>query len=144
MSSAPSELISEPPSRALRVPPHSIPAEQAVLGGVLLHPASWDQIVELLSEEDFYHPGHRLLFRAIAALRAETRAADFLTLAEWLRAHGELEKIGVAAYTDEYEILIYPQCLDSQFTYGYTCRFVTVNNQSKVFCVSPYSCWPAW
>ncbi|MDD9824366.1 MAG: replicative DNA helicase [Gammaproteobacteria bacterium] len=101
MSSAPSELISEPSSRALRVPPHSIPAEQAVLGGVLLHPASWDQIVELLSEEDFYHPGHRLLFRAIAALRAETRAADFLTLAEWLRAHGELEKIGGDAYLAE-------------------------------------------
>ena len=53
---------------ALRVPPHSIEAEQAVLGGLMLAPESWDRIADRLVEDDFYRRDHRLIFRAIGDL----------------------------------------------------------------------------
>ena len=52
---------------ALRVPPHSIEAEQAVLGGLMLAPESWDRVADRISVDDFYRKDHRLIFRAIEA-----------------------------------------------------------------------------
>ena len=49
----------------LKVPPHSIEGEQAVLGGLLLSPRAWDQVADVVSETDFYREDHRLIFRAI-------------------------------------------------------------------------------
>ena len=53
---------------ALRIPPNSIEAEQAVLGGLMLSTEAWDKVADRLREEDFYRRDHQLIFRAIGHL----------------------------------------------------------------------------
>ena len=50
------------------VPPHSIEAEQAVIGGLLLDAAAWDNVADVVKHEDFYRPDHQLIFEAIGTL----------------------------------------------------------------------------
>lgn len=88
-------------AESLRVPPHSIQAEQAVLGGLLLDNDSWIHIAERLTEPDFYRVEHRLIFRAAAALAGEGKPFDVVTLAEWLGGTGELERVGGLPYLVE-------------------------------------------
>ena len=85
-------------TEALRVPPHSLEAEQAVLGGLMLDNATWDQVVDRLDEYDFYRADHRLIFRAIRRLAEQGKPFDLLTLAEWLEDHNELEEGGGFAW----------------------------------------------
>ncbi|HRX59727.1 MAG TPA: replicative DNA helicase [Candidatus Competibacter sp.] len=85
-------------AEALRVPPHSLEAEQAVLGGLMLDNATWDQIADRLDESDFYRNDHRLIFRAIRHLSENGRPFDLLTLAEWLEDNNQLEDAGGFAY----------------------------------------------
>ncbi len=82
----------------LRVPPHSITAEQAVLGGLMLDNEAWDRVADRVGEDDFYRRDHRLIFRAIAALAEAGKPFDVVTLSEWLEAHGLLEEAGGLAY----------------------------------------------
>ena len=74
----------------LRVPPHNIEAEQAVLGGLLLDNLAWDKIGDLVTESDFYRDDHRKIYRAILALIEKGRPADLLTLSEELTLRGEM------------------------------------------------------
>jgi len=60
----------------LRVPPHSIEAEQSVLGGLLLDNTAWDRIGDLLSVEDFYRDDHRRIYRHVARLIERAKPAD--------------------------------------------------------------------
>ena len=83
---------------ALKVPPHSIEAEQSVLGGLLLDNVSWDRIAGELGEEDFYRRDHRLIFRAIQTLVERGEPCDAVTLSERLDATGELDDAGGLAY----------------------------------------------
>jgi len=83
---------------ALKVPPHSIEAEQSVLGGLLLDNASWDEVAGRVGEEDFYRRDHRLIFRAIEALVERAEPCDAVTLSERLSATGELDDAGGLAY----------------------------------------------
>ena len=85
-------------TEALRMPPHSLEAEQAVLGGLMLDNATWDQVADRLDEYDFYRADHRLIFRAIRRLAEQGKPFDLLTLAEWLEDHNELEEGGGFAY----------------------------------------------
>ena len=85
-------------AEALRVPPHSLEAEQAVLGGLMLDNATWDQVADRLDESDFYRADHRLIFRAVRRLAEQSKPFDLLTLAEWLEDHNELEEAGGFAY----------------------------------------------
>jgi len=82
----------------LRVPPHNIEAEQAVLGGLLLDNLAWDKIGDLVTESDFYRDDHRKIYRAILALIEKGRPADLLTLSEELTLRGEMESVGGLAY----------------------------------------------
>jgi replicative DNA helicase len=82
----------------LKVPPHSIEAEQAVLGGLMLSDNAWDQIADRVSEADFYRQDHRLIFRAISALADKGLPRDVVTLSEWLEQRGDLEKAGGLLY----------------------------------------------
>jgi replicative DNA helicase len=84
--------------QALRIPPHSLEAESGVLGGVLLDNKSWDKIADLLSEEDFYRYEHKLIFGAIYSLLNASKAADTLTVFEYLRAIGKSEEAGNLEY----------------------------------------------
>ena len=53
----------DPQLEALRVPPHSIEAEQSVLGGLLLDNAAWDRIADFVNQDDFYRYDHRIIFQ---------------------------------------------------------------------------------
>ncbi|HOB62866.1 MAG TPA: replicative DNA helicase [Candidatus Competibacteraceae bacterium] len=85
-------------AEALRIPPHSLEAEQAVLGGLMLDNATWDQVADRLSESDFYRADHRLIFRAVRRLAEQGKPFDLLTLAEWLEGQHQLDEAGGFAY----------------------------------------------
>ncbi|MFM7226561.1 MAG: replicative DNA helicase [Betaproteobacteria bacterium] len=89
---------SDPQLDALRVPPHSIEAEQSVLGGLLLDNTAFDRVIDLVSAEDFYRFDHRLIFQQIAKLVAATKPADVITVFESLSLLGKAEEVGGLAY----------------------------------------------
>ncbi|MEK8034334.1 replicative DNA helicase [Ideonella sp. DXS29W] len=82
----------------LRVPPHSIEAEQSVLGGLLLDNGAWDRAADVLNETDFYRYEHRLIFGAIGALISGSKPADVITVFEQLQSLGKAEECGGLAY----------------------------------------------
>jgi replicative DNA helicase len=85
----------------LRVPPHSIEAEQAVLGGLMLAPEAWDRVADQLVEDDFYRRDHRLIFRAIGELASKSMPYDAITLGEWFQAQNLADLVGGASYVAE-------------------------------------------
>jgi len=85
-------------SEALKVPPHDLEAEQAVLGGLMLDNAAWDQVADRLHEEDFYRREHRLVYRAMGELAEGNHPMDVVTLSGWLRKQGRLEEAGGLGY----------------------------------------------
>lgn len=88
------------PIEQLRVPPQSIEAEQAVLGGLMLAPDALD-IVGDLTEEDFYRRDHRLIWRAIKHCAKKGRPIDAVTLGEWFEKQGMAEQVAGGAYLVE-------------------------------------------
>ena len=82
----------------VRTPPHSIEAEQAVLGGLLLDTSAWDQVADMVRTKDFYRPDHRLIFDAITALASVAKPCDVITVSEQLQRLGELDNAGGLAY----------------------------------------------
>ncbi|MGO4328670.1 replicative DNA helicase [Cupriavidus sp. 2TAF22] len=90
--------VADPQLDNLKVPPHSIEAEQSVLGGLLLDNAAWDRIADFLSEADFYRFDHRMIFQSISRLIAATKPADVITVYEVLQGAGKAEEVGGLAY----------------------------------------------
>jgi len=88
----------DPQLEYLRVPPHSIEAEQSVLGGLLLDNAAWERVSDTLREEDFYRHDHRLIWHHIARLIELSRPADVITVHESLTSAGKAEEVGGLAY----------------------------------------------
>lgn len=88
----------DPQVDSLKVPPHSIEAEQSVLGGLLLDNGAWDRIADFLRPHDFYRYDHRLIFEHIGKLIAATRPADVITVFESLDSSGKAEDVGGLAY----------------------------------------------
>jgi replicative DNA helicase len=82
----------------LRVPPHSIEAEQSVLGGLLLDNSAWDRAGDLLSASDFYRYEHKAIYKAIGDLVIGSKPADVITVHEQLQMHGKAEECGGIAY----------------------------------------------
>ena len=80
------------------VPPHSLEAEQSVLGALLIDRTAWDQVADIVTTEDFYRPDHRLIFEALGELVAAGRAADVVTVSEQLERRGRLTDAGGLAY----------------------------------------------
>jgi replicative DNA helicase len=92
------ESYKDTATEALKVPPHSIEAEQSVLGSLMLDNQSWEKTADLLVENDFYRRDHQLIFRAIADLFEQSQPVDVITLAEYHDKRGELDKVGELAY----------------------------------------------
>lgn len=88
----------DPQLESLRIPPHSIEAEQSVLGGLLLDNVAWDRIADLLGQDDFYRFDHRLIFQHIARLIAASRPADVITVYESLSSIGKADEVGGLSY----------------------------------------------
>ncbi|MGH8158389.1 MAG: replicative DNA helicase [Rhodanobacter sp.] len=83
---------------SLRIPPHAIDAEQAVLGGLMLEPASLPKVADWLSEQDFYRADHRMIYRAITTLIGRGSPVDPVTMGDWLQANGIAEMVGGPSY----------------------------------------------
>lgn len=88
----------ETSTAALKLPPHSLEAEQSVLGGLMLDNETWYDVSDRVAEEDFLRRDHRLIFRAIRSLAEQQSPFDAVTLSEWLEKSGELDNIGGLAY----------------------------------------------
>ena len=88
----------DPQVEALKIPPHSIEAEQSTLGGLLLDNHAWDKIGDLLREEDFYRADHRLIWKHIARLIEKGKPADVITVYEALDAEKKAEDAGGLSY----------------------------------------------
>lgn len=86
---------------ALKVPPHSVEAEQSVLGGLMLDNQAWDGVSERLSAGDFYRYEHRLIFNAMIGLAEGSQPLDVITLSEALEARDQLDSVGGLAYLAE-------------------------------------------
>ncbi|NVK21223.1 MAG: replicative DNA helicase [Kangiellaceae bacterium] len=83
----------------LKVPPHSIEAEQSVLGGVMLDNEMWEMVSEMLLATDFYVKNHREIFKAMDELANMAKPMDVITLSEHLEHKGELD-VGLAYLGD--------------------------------------------
>ena len=86
------------PDIGAATPPHSVEAEQAVIGGLLIDALAWDQIGDLIVADDFYRPDHQLIFAALAELIANGKPADVVTASGQLEGSGRLEAAGGLAY----------------------------------------------
>ncbi|HLZ98009.1 MAG TPA: replicative DNA helicase [Steroidobacteraceae bacterium] len=82
----------------LRLPPHSVEAEQSVLGGLMLDSAAWDQVADRVVAEDFYRNDHRLIFEAVAGLIERNQPCDAVTLSGHLESQGALDQVGGLSY----------------------------------------------
>lgn len=91
----------DPQIAALKLPPHSLEAEQSLIGGLLLDNSTWDRVADLAGESDFYRDDHRRIFRHIARLMELGKPADVVTVFESLEKSGEAEQAGGLAYLGE-------------------------------------------
>ncbi|HXQ31837.1 MAG TPA: replicative DNA helicase [Steroidobacteraceae bacterium] len=82
----------------LRLPPHSVEAEQAVLGGLMLDASAWDSVADVIHVADFYRRDHQLIFGAIAELVEAQNPCDAVTVSETLSGKGLVDEIGGLAY----------------------------------------------
>jgi replicative DNA helicase len=88
----------DPEFESLKLPPHSLEAEQSVLGGLLIDNAAWDKIIDILKESDIYREDHRLIFRHIGQLIAASKPADVITVFESLKSVNKADDIGGLEY----------------------------------------------
>jgi len=82
----------------IRLPPHSVEAEQSLLGGLMLDQRAWDQVADVVRVDDFYRADHRLIFSAIADLVERSQPPDAVTVGEHLQRTAQLEAAGGLAY----------------------------------------------
>ena len=85
----------------MKVPPHSIEAEQSVLGGLMLDNERWDDVAERVVADDFYTRPHRHIFTEMHRLQEMGKPIDLITLAESLELQGQLNIVGGFAYLAE-------------------------------------------
>ncbi|SFV67896.1 Replicative DNA helicase [hydrothermal vent metagenome] len=82
----------------LKTAPHSIEAEQSVLGGLMLHNEQWDKVAEIITPKDFYTPNHKIIFDAIWILLEANEVIDIVIIKEYLQKNDNLDKIGGFEY----------------------------------------------
>ena len=92
------QSIPDPKIAQLRIPPHSLEAESSVLGGLLLDNHAWENIGDVLHQDDFYRYEHRLIFGAIADLINASRPADVITVFEMLQRKNKADEVGGLVY----------------------------------------------
>jgi replicative DNA helicase len=85
----------------LKVPPHSIEAEQAVLGGLLLAASAWERVADVVVLGDFYREDHRQIFEAIQDLHNRGKSCDAITVTEWFESRGKAEQVDGGQYISQ-------------------------------------------
>src|SRR5258706_4970247 len=88
----------DPQLLSLRVPPHSIEAEQSLLGALLIDNLAFDKVADLVSLEDFYRDDHRRIFRHIVKLIGDGKPADVVTIGDSIESSEDKDKTGGLAY----------------------------------------------
>ncbi|MDR2219460.1 MAG: replicative DNA helicase [Methylobacillus sp.] len=83
---------------SLKLPPHSVEAEQSLLGGLLLENEALDKVADLIAATDFYRHDHRVIYEHISRLIEQSKPADIVTVAESLDSTAELSSVGGIAY----------------------------------------------
>ncbi len=96
-----SEYVPDNPVSALKVPPHSLEAEQSVLGGLMLDDQAWFDLIEVVAATDFYRTPHQIIFDAMNELASDDAPLDAVTVSERLSSKGLLEKAGGISYLAE-------------------------------------------
>jgi len=81
-----------------KLPPQNIEAEQSILGGILIENSALNQVLEILTDEDFYRDAHQRIFRALVDLSEKNEPADLITLTNRLRSHDLLDDVGGPSY----------------------------------------------
>lgn len=85
----------------LQPAPHSLEAEQAVLGAILLDNAALSLVRDTIKPDDFYRTGHQVIFQTMLSMADGGQSIDNITLTEAMTGHGKLTSIGGAAYLGE-------------------------------------------
>jgi replicative DNA helicase len=98
MAQPASQPAQDPQLLQLKLPPHSIEAEQSVLGGLLIDNGAFDKIADIVSDSDFYRDDHRRIFRHITRLIEKGRPADVITVDESIKSSEDKDKVGGLAY----------------------------------------------
>ena len=94
----PMSAVFDPELSALKLPPHSVEAEQSVLGGLMLENTAWERVADLINEHDFYRADHRAIWKQIVRLIDDNKPADVVTVAEALESLDQLDNAGGLAY----------------------------------------------
>lgn len=89
------------PAEKLNIPPHSIEAEQSVLGSLMISPDAWDKVADVLIEGDFYNRSHRIIYASIMRLINANQSVDAVTVKDELTLHNSLEDAGGFVYLIE-------------------------------------------
>ncbi|MWJ27588.1 replicative DNA helicase [Halomonas sp. ZH2S] len=92
---------SDQETAALKLPPHSLEAEQSVLGGLMLDNQAWDNVSDRLVADDFYRYEHRLVFNVMTYMAEAGQPLDVVTLSEALEARDQLDTVGGLAFLAE-------------------------------------------
>ncbi|MFC4701398.1 replicative DNA helicase [Glaciecola siphonariae] len=85
----------------LNIPPHSIEAEQSVLGSLMISPDAWDKVANVLIESDFYNRSHRIIYASILRLINANQSVDTVTVKDELSLHNQLDDAGGFVYLIE-------------------------------------------
>ena len=97
-ASAAHQGAGDPQFLALKVPPHSVEAEQSLIGALLLDNSAFDRIADLVGEADFYRDDHRRIYRHVTKLIEAARPADVVTVSESIDASEDKDRTGGPAY----------------------------------------------
>ena len=84
-----------------KVPPHSLEAEQSVLGGLMLSATAFDHVADKIDKDDFYREDHRLIFQAINDLHETSRPCDAVTVTEWFESRGKADQVDGGNYISQ-------------------------------------------
>ena len=79
---------------SIKVPPHNIEAEEAILAGILINNDAMNQVMDILSVDDFYREAHANLFEGMVGLYNDNQPIDLITLSQFLKEKNRLEKAG--------------------------------------------------
>ncbi|MFY0649054.1 MAG: replicative DNA helicase [Methylophilaceae bacterium] len=82
----------------LRLPPHSLEAEQSLLGGLLIDNEALDKVADIVSDKDFYRQDHQIIYQHIHRLIERSQPADIVTVGESLESNSELNTVGGLEY----------------------------------------------
>jgi len=88
----------DPQIDQIKLPPHSVEAEQSVLGGLLIETSALDKVADLLGTDDFYRREHRLIYQYVVQLSEQSKPVDVITVAEALELAGKLDEVGGLSY----------------------------------------------